>query len=293
MTRVRFAILFAILFNNGAQAGELRSIWQESRAEHYRPAPADEVARAEQLFTQMFAGGATAPELTEKWQALGFMTTPIGVGQHRFVIVREAAARRDGRGFFVFCLDPSYDDILQAPHAYADLHTGTIALQLVETGRLLALAMNTVPRRYEHEGRKFGADMAHLEGTYMIAFSRAYARSKPAGRIYQLHGFAAKKRAAGPASEAQIIVSSGATRPSIHASRSVACLREVVGNRAKLYPRDVRELGGTRNRIGAELRALGHDGFVHIEMEYAFRRALRKDGQLRRRLLNCLQAVVP
>ena len=290
MNRAGFAILFAILFNNDVQAGELKSLWQESRAAHYQPAATQELARAEELFMDMFAGQGTNPEVTARWRALGFTTTSVTEGKRRFVVVREAATRRDGRGFFVFREHPRRDDALQAPHAYADLYTGTIALKLMRSGRFLGLAMNTVPRRYEVDGKTFGADMAHLEGTYMIAFSHAYARSKPSGRLFQLHGFSAKKRSEGPTSQAQLIISSGTKRSSSHVQRIVSCLRDLVGDKAKLYPRDVRELGGTYNRIGSKLRALGHNGFVHIEMEYEFRRALSKDRALRGRFLDCLQS---
>ncbi|MDH3282086.1 MAG: hypothetical protein OEQ18_13290 [Gammaproteobacteria bacterium] len=289
MNGAGFAILLAILFNNIAQASELKSLWEASRAQHYRPASALELVRAEQLFMHMFSGQGTHQEVTDAWSALGFATTRVTVGERRFVVVSETAARRDGRGFFVVCDTPCGNDALQAPHAYTDLYTGTIALQLARSGRFLALAMNTIPRRYEVDGQTFDADMAHLEGTYMIAFSRAYARTKPTGQVVQLHGFSAKKHSGGPAADAQLIISSGTVRPSAPAERAVNCLRDVVGDQVKLYPRDVRELGGTQNRIGAELRSLGHSGFLHIEMEYTFRRALRKDSALRMRLLNCLQ----
>ncbi len=289
MRRLRSAILFAILFNNIVQAGELKSLWGASRAERYVPVTTEELAHAEQLFMHMFAGKGDDPQVSEAWAALGFNSVSARVGKRRYSVVHESGARRDGRGFFVFATRPTSDDVLQAPHAYADRHTGTIALQFMRSGRFSGLAMNTVPRRYEIGGKTFGADMAHLEHTYLIAFSRAAARSKTTGRVFQLHGFSAQKRAAGPASEAQIIVSSGTRRPRQYVYRTVSCLRALLGNKALLYPRDVRQLGGTHNRIGQTLRAMGYDGFLHLEMEYALRQALRKDRTLRTRVLDCLQ----
>lgn len=287
MSKIGSAILLAILFNSVSQASELKTLWQASRALEYRAVSASEVSHAEALFLRMFAGEWHQPATRDAWDKLGFQVETVSADDQRYVVLHESPARRDGRGFFIFATDKTRVDALQAPHAFTDLYTGAIAVKLMTEGRFITAALNTVPRRYDKGGVMHGADMAHLPDTYMIAFSRAFARQHPADRVIQLHGFSAAKRPANSGSDAVIIISAGTKNPSAHAYAMTDCLRDTLGNAAYLYPRDVRELGGTYNEIGKVLRQLGSNGFVHIEMEKKFRQTLRKDRAMRRTFLRC------
>ena len=66
------------------------------------------------------------------------------------------------------------------------------------------------------------------------------------------------------------------------------CLQRRLQEPVRLYPRDVRELGATRNVQGRLLRERGHDGFVHVELAQPLRERLRNEQELRSGFAACL-----
>ena len=63
---------------------------------------------------------------------------------------------------------------------------------------------------------------------------------------------------------------------------------DALGDGWLAYPRDVRELGGTTNRIGQLWRELGREDFLHIELSHALRQRLVGDRGARGEMLACL-----
>ena len=272
-------------------AADLEALWRAHRVEAYRPPPPEELARAEALFLRTLAGPA-APGLAADWAALGFDLRPLDDDARRLWVLAEQPRRRDGRGLFALAGDPAGRLYLQAPHSFKDLHTGRIGLRLFAEGAFAAGAWNTVPRRYTDEDEDpVQADMAHHEASYLEPFTRALVRHQPQALTLQLHGFAGGSRRSAAARGAGFIVSAGSTRASVAAEALTRCLADRFGAPALLYPRDTRELGGTRNRIGRILRAAGNEGFLHLEAALAIRQRLRDDAGSRRRLLTCLDEV--
>lgn len=257
------------------------------RGGDYRPAPAEEVTRAEALFLRLAQGGDPAALAAEASQ-LAMTLDRVGA----LVIVRESNQAKQGRGFFVFRRDPAPEtraDVLLVPHGFKDEMTRDIGLALFHQGRFAAAAWNTVPRSYERNSVSVDADMAHLPGTWFTAFALAAARAWPTGQTLQIHGFDQGKRKSDAAAEADMILSNGTRTAGPQLRRQQQCLASALTRPVLLYSESMRELGGTTNVQGAALRELGYPGFVHIEMSRPLRQALRDDEATRAALLRCLQ----
>ncbi len=203
------------------------------------------------------------------------------------LLLRERKDARYGRGIYAFREDGGAI-ALQAPHSRSDRSTGSIAARLIAERRFAAAAWNSLPRREKNKVPGSGADLAHLDDTWMMAFSRAFAGVYPEGRIVQLHGYSAAKRRTARARELDAIVSAGHVRPSLAATDITHCLQDRGVAAAGLYPIEVRELGGTTNRIGQALRAAGFFGFVHLEMSKSLRSSLLEHADRRKAFGRCL-----
>ena len=257
------------------------------RGGDYRPAPAEEVSRAEALFLRLAQGGEPAALAAEASQ-LALTLESIGA----LVIVREADHAKQGRGFFVFRRDLAPEarrDVLLVPHGFKDEMTRDIGLALFQQGGFSAAAWNSVPRRYERDGVSVDADLAHLPGTWFTAFALALARAWPLGQTLQIHGFDQGKRKSDAAANADMILSNGSQSAGAQLRRQGQCLASALARPVLLYSESMRELGGTTNVQGAALREAGYPGFVHMELSRPLRQALRDDVATRATLLRCLQ----
>lgn len=229
-------------------------------------------ARAAELFAQLFADDAPQAS-TSAWAELGFrLSREQWRGETVWLLRPETCS---GQGIYMFRPHVRSRVVLQMPHQFKDLDTGRIGLAL----SYRAAAWNSLPRDK--------ADLAHREDSFFHAFSRAFAAQMPHGRLVQLHGFAAGKRATAAARRARIILSAGQRRATPAVTALAACLRRFFPA-VRVYPDEVTELGGTSNAQGALLRASGHDGFVHLEMNRDLRRRLRDDSAQRQYLAQCL-----
>ena len=199
-------------------------------------------------------------------------------------MLRERADQRRGRGFYALRASAGAPILLQAPHQYYDAYTGAIARKLFLESDAVAAAWNTASR---HQTK--ASDLVHIQNSYCHAQSRAFATLHPQGLILQLHGFSAGKRKSAAGRGAAAIVSNGTRTPSPAATALAACLSSHLGIPALLYPRDVQELGATRNTVAADLRRQKFTGFVHLEMSEALRRRLTNDTAARQVLIQCVR----
>ena len=253
---------------------------------------ATEVAQAEQLFLNL---------LTEKkqqkpaWEKLGWQYLPIELGNHlgsrQAIILREAAEQKRGRGFFVFLRgEPSPEQALQAltvPHGFKDMLTDDIGAALFEEGNFRCAAFNTVHRWVKQDDQRIEQDLAREPSSYFTAFTRAFARSAPQGRLIQLHGFSQKKRKSAAGRRADFILSSGSRDAQQDIRLLSSCLGQTLDITVLTYPEQVKELGGTRNISGKILRTMHHPGFLHLEMSHPIRKRLHKEILARKKFLQC------
>ena len=265
-------------------SGMLKQSCQDGK---YQPTDSFELAQVEALFGLTLQNPGNQ-QLIKDWQTIGFDMFQHTESGNTFVILREQSTRREGRGFYAIRTGKTDKLLLQAPHSFKDERTGEIVVNLMLKSKFTAAAWNTVPRYYAESGRKIDADMAHLDQTYFLAFSRAFAQQYKGAPVMQVHGFAQKKRRSGSGKNADMVISSGTSNPTATVLNMAACFKNQLTPNAFVYPSEVRELGGTTNSIGNALRQLGNAGFVHIEMSAELRQQAIEDPAFTDRFLGCL-----
>jgi len=205
-----------------------------------------------------------------------FRLDEIGVGAERVLVVREGVERR-GAGLYAIRCGPARPIAWQAPHAFHDLKTDTIARDLfVETGARVVM-WNTV-HRYEAlpgESRSdpvHPADVTREHGSLFQAATVGLAAGDPTLRFAQMHGFARSSSAY------EVIVSTGDSEAPPTAIATA--LDPVIGD-AAAYGEDVEDLGGTTNVQGQMLRELPGRRFLHVELSPEARDKLATDAAMR------------
>ncbi|WP_448206760.1 hypothetical protein [Azospirillum sp. sgz302134] len=243
--------------------------------------------QAEEAFVRLLQGDA-GPAVERSLGQLGFALGSLRVGDTDMTVVREAHGRGEGKGVYLIRRGRAAPILLEAPHRFKDLDTGTIAARLMAERPFAAAAWNSVPRWYEEGGRRVKADMAHERVSHFNAFTRAFARTHGDGLVVQLHGFENEKRNSDAGSEAGAIVSNGTKVPPPAVRDRARCLKTGWAVPVLLYPFDIRELGATTNTNAEAMRDLGHYGFMHVEMARDLRHDLARDAALRGVLADCL-----
>jgi hypothetical protein len=247
---------------------------------NYRPPNATELEKAEALFIRTFQG-EQSQALQIAWQTEGFTMRTLTVANTAFTVIQEHENKRTGRGFYMFRQTDDLPIMLQAPHSFKDLYTGQIVRKLLLEGHYKVAGWNTVSRRQ--------ADMAHLENTVFQAFGRAFAKQYSTGTIVQLHGFAQGKRKTLTGKTADLILSATTRSPSQRVLDIGNCLKyQLTGFVVRLYPNEVKELGGTTNSNAKDLREWGFYSFLHVELSKPLREELRNDKAVRQKLSACL-----
>ena len=180
-----------------------------------------------------------------------------------YLVIAEADQQRSGRGVYAFRIQSKTKLVLQAPHRFFDRRTGTIVADLFQQHDVRAAAWNTVHRKQ--------VDVAHSSRHFINAFTRAMIAHDSTTTTVQLHGFANDKKT-GASKLADAIVSDATRFPGRQARIVTMELKESFGREAiRLYPLEVRELGGTKNAQAKLLRSLGTSRFLHVEMNADFR----------------------
>ncbi len=272
----------------GAGIGTL--LRQASRDGVYRHPDDRELRQAEELFVRTLKG-ESAVDLKEGWGKLNFELLEVAEGKEQFILLRERKEYKSGRGFYLLRRG-GLPLMLQMPHSFKDEQTRRIGLDMALEGRCMVAAWNTVPRWYEENGSRVDADLAHMDGTYFTALTRAFLRVSPRGTVAQLHGFEGGKRKSRRGADADVIVSSGTKNATAGVRKAAACLGAKSDAKVLVYPDNVRELGATTNVIGRLMADSGSSRFIHLEMSNEFRSGLRKNASLRASLNRCLEEAI-
>lgn len=166
--------------------------------------------------------------------------------------------------------------ILQIPHGIFDLHTKEIAELWWQQGIADVLMYNT-EQRYKTKR----SDLSRLRYSLFTAFAAALLDVKShdaiaSAHIVQLHGFNAIKRQTPSGGHADFILSNGTLLPTTYLQGKQICLRDNGGLLARIYGRDVFELGATINPVGRLINAVAQQRvtFLHIEMPLSIRTGL-------------------
>jgi len=259
------------------------------------PSP-EALGLAEQLFTGIFQGKPlTTPAST--LTRLNLTMETVELNARRYLLLMEAPTHRRGRGFYIFPAPGTEfefsNQVLMIPHGFYDYHTGDIGIHLMLEGQFAAAAFNTVHR---YGNRKLKGvpsnetwDMADLFDTFFSAFTRAFVTTHPGGHLIQLHGFSRKKRNTDAGRNSDIIISNGTAYPSQVLTALGDCIKIKLPGITRLYPMEIKELGGTQNTIGKVMRSMDHPGFIHLEMSLSMRKKMTYDHDIRNRFLSCLE----
>lgn len=267
-----------MFFTPSVYSLDLVNLYKESKTESYHAATLQDLSMAEELFHQLFLGNFD--NIATQWSKLGFEVKEVKDHRGYFVILIEDREHQTGKGFYVFNKNPQGNTIIQAPHGDSDLNTGRIAINLINTGAFLSGAWNTVHRKE--------ADLAHLDNTYFMAYTKAFTKAHPNGHIVQIHGFENAKREEEIAKTADIIISSGTENPSGWATHVNTCMKKSFGETVLLYPTEVKELGGLTNIIATTSQSIAFNGFLQIEMSKDFRWKLLQDKAALNQYKSCL-----
>jgi hypothetical protein len=254
---------------------------------------ARETKAAQAMFASAMVNG-NQKGISEKSLGLGLVAARLSEPGVAGFALSEPVDDCQGRGVYLFrTMAKTVPVAITAPHRGADRHTGTIARLLFTEYPIAAAAWNSAPRN-PNELCPFGGDIAHEPTHYLTAFSRAFAKQYPAGRVVQLHGFDGIGRDHMVARGADFIISDGSNRPSPRLLDLADCLTVAFPERrVAVYPIDTKELGATTNSQGKALRDAGFTGFAHIEMAADLRNSLAMDAAQRALLSRCLGVGLP
>ena len=242
---------------------------------------------------------AAPGELADQAASAGYVVEGWEVDGRRYLAAIEAEGRRFGGGAYVVRVGAAAGRpvILQAPHAFHDLGTERIALDLLFAGRTWprALFVNTVHRYLGPDGQRLRqsaspADPCHSPRHLFAVATAAALDVLPGAEVVQLHGFGEDSEDTAVTVQPQAIVSGGRAALATPRSQVVAeRLRGALGVEVALFPTDIGRLGGTTNVQARAILARGAAEFVHIEMSRALREQLRRDPAARERFAAALQ----
>ncbi len=182
-------------------------------------------------------------------------------------------------------INTQFTTVIQIPHKHHDLHTQFIGERFFKHPEV-DIAMFNGEQRYNSPN----ADLTHLNHSLFTAISDAMNTLKRNGRIIQIHGYAAEKRETTAAKQADIIMSNGTAYPNPTMHKIQICLRDNGKILARLYGRDVFELGATGNQVGKHARNKNkhtQSPFLHYELNHGLREKWVSKG-IEEEVLQCL-----
>ena len=199
----------------------------------------------------------------------------------------EQAGARRGAGVFVLRAGTATPWLIEAPHTFFDVGTLEIAETCFEVLGARALLVNTVrrtssadedmdPSERAETARAAGADsdLAHAPQSFFATAHSALLSSTSGYATLQLHGFR-DELVPGVAA----IVSAAGTNANVDVVARQ--LRALLGDDAvRLYPKEVKQLGGTRN-VQARLSQASGAPFIHLELSKTLRDRLKTDPPYR------------
>lgn len=280
-----------------------RRLWPAPAPRAYAPPTAAQTQAIAALARAMFADPPPDPAaLAPLADAAGYRVEGWEVAGRRYLAALERRDRRHGGGAFVVHAEPSpgAQVLLQAPHAFHDLGTERVALDLLLEGDgwPRALFVNTVHRHLDVDGARrrradAPADPCHNPGHLLAVATAAAIEALPDVEVIQLHGFdEGDDLEEEPALTA--IVSAGEPTPTPQARTVAEALRAGFGPLVALYPEDIDRLGATTNEQGKAVRARGGAArFVHVELSSDLRQRLRRDPAALRRFAAALRGAPP
>jgi hypothetical protein len=271
-------------------------LWPSVKDVRFHPTTLEERAAFAKLMPALLKAAPerkTPPAALEKLAAsVGFRLEVWDGKQDTFWVLREPAGKLRGAGAYVVRTGPATDDVIQVPHPWFDRGTEDIGVGLfacAPQGRQPRLFMTATAHRYHGnpgetpEDPEHPADVAHNPDHLFQEVTNQVARTLPAPRVVQLHGFGTAKAAAGLRDKSlTAVVSSGTRQPTPWARQVSRRLVKVLGEGVRLFPEGTQVLGGTQNAQGRLLQSYECAHFLHLELSAQARKSLSSGERLAR-----------
>jgi hypothetical protein len=288
------------------------------RSGKFVPATPAELKRVAAAVNKLLRGLAAHKSLAPVRKALAkehFELVRTRLGSAPALAMVEAGDHRQGRGFYVFSENASERaPIVQVPHSFYDEDTLPIGLAVASRGAR-ALFVNTVhryasgapaakggdaspargPAHLDESANSAEAaassDLAHQTESVWQVLSECLLARFPASTIIQLHGFADK---ADPEHlNTAVVVSPSVVKQS---ETDAVALAARLGStlaplEVRLYPRDTKLLGATKNKQAQLSAAHPPAGFMHIEMSRTLRKRLVAESALLESYVRAVEVV--
>ena len=267
-------LLFGLLFSVSAFAGAL---WpQAEKARRDGPVldlhPSERLA-AQSLFMDLMAiapSGQVPADLRTRAKSLGLH---LRIEEDRVLIW---GAKSVPHGFFAIRLGPASPVILQAPHAFYDLNTGSLVSSWFDEGWARAAFFNQ-GHRFGGPGKepaKDAPDVAHRPSSFYQAATLGAARGLSTPLIVQLHGFKERDN------EAAVVSSGSALQPERIEGFLIQSLAPILRPHGLVLDGvEAPDLAGRKNVQGRGLSS--HARFIHLEFSRTVRETLLQNTELR------------
>ena len=259
---------------------ELKKLFQDSAIDSkFQFANQPDVVAFKKLMVQTLTSEIVLPSVIAQWKEIGWELRSIAHSKASVLI--ELPNQRLGRGVYLIRRGSKSKLAMQAPHRFYDKKTGVIARKLFEEHDVWAVGSNTANRKK--------IDLAHSDRHYFNAFTEALVEAQSDVAIVQLHGFSSDNKPI-EGKSINVIISDTTQFPGRMARETATEFKTRFGkSHTRLFPLEVRWLGGTKNRQGNLVRQMGSVRFLHIEMNLEFRQHLVTDASVREQFIQAIE----
>jgi hypothetical protein len=261
-------------------------IWPRTSTVRFRPSTSAERYVVGRLVSLLAKRPDDADLLVDLARSVGFALERWSLPAGEFVALVEPSDQQRGAGAYFFRVATAQTTsgfVLQAPHAYHDIGSGTLGARVFfeDQAGPAAFFTNTVHRYQTEDGARekrtdAPADVCHNADHVFSAATAAWANGVEHPLVVQLHAFgdSDERTAAGVTA----VVSAGRIEGSTTRSAAfAAALRGVLGDGVRRFPEQTDELGATTNAQARLLRRLPRADFVHVELSPTARQVAGDD----------------
>jgi hypothetical protein len=254
---------------------EIINFWKKTRKQiNFIPPTRYDLYQLQDLFLSILQNR----KLIGSQESLGWEKLQFGDG-HNTVGIRDK--RRRGWGAFFYRFKTPSKLVIQTPHTFFDLRTGSIGLKMFLESDAKALIWNTVHRKI--------VDMSHSPKTILQTFVKTVNQVYSSVVMLQLHGFSPAKRLAQGREVFDFIISECDKEPSPRLALIGECLESKFPKmKVGVYGHSAHYLGGETNLQNHYIRrSFAPIFFVHLEMSSRARIMLDSNKTSRKGFIEC------
>jgi hypothetical protein len=251
----------------------------KSEVDYLVPDPSELTKYQDYLANLLLQPGASAPAAA---LPSGFLLEPLAAS---CLGLLEDPRHKHGAAAVIVRTGKASALAVEVPHSFFDESTLAIGLAVFDAAHAGALIVNTVhryrslgrdasdaPKANDEDTQAPASDVAHANISYFLAAHAAFLRAVPGGTAIQIHGFRDSN-----AEGVDAILSAARTPATL--KPMAERLRDALGLRIAVFPKDIQRLGGTTNAQARLSREKQHR-FMHLELSQTLRQRLVQDEAL-------------